>query len=395
MLSELQAMAEALAAHLDRAVALDDPRMHLLVHTPHHGRTDPARTRSILERQADEDSVQHAMSFGIERTSQSVVRIPARTDLGLLSRVCAPVRAQGVLLGYLWIIDAEESLTDDELGSVVDKASSMGLVLHRERLLLDLERGRDRERLRDLLSDDVTVRRAAADALRRLDRAPSGTAWRAVVVHVVGDPGAEDVRQAVEDALDRVARRLASPAALHLARGDHGVLLHDAAAPLINVVRSIRIELHSALGEAEVLTGVGEPVEDLQDAIASWQQARQALRVAGAVPGFPVDVSWSELGVYRLLLELPLDALPEGAIPRGLLELADSEGGRDVLRTIEAYLDNAGDARQTAEQLHVHRTTLYYRLGRFLELTGLDLGSGEDRLAVHVGLRLARLTGRW
>jgi DNA-binding PucR family transcriptional regulator len=59
------------------------------------------------------------------------------------------------------------------------------------------------------------------------------------------------------------------------------------------------------------------------------------------------------------------------------------------------YLDSACDVRQTIAILRTHRTTLYYRLGRFTELTGLDLNNGHDRLAVHLGLKVARLTGLW
>ncbi|WP_262380136.1 PucR family transcriptional regulator [Nonomuraea sp. PA05] len=62
--------------------------------------------------------------------------------------------------------------------------------------------------------------------------------------------------------------------------------------------------------------------------------------------------------------------------------------------TLEAFLDNAGDVQLTAEQMFVHRTTLYYRLQRIEELTGVQLASGEDRLAFHLGLKVARLLGR-
>jgi DNA-binding PucR family transcriptional regulator len=44
--------------------------------------------------------------------------------------------------------------------------------------------------------------------------------------------------------------------------------------------------------------------------------------------------------------------------------------------------------------LSIHRTTLYYRLGRITELTGMDLRDGGERLAVHLGLKLARFTRR-
>ena len=61
--------------------------------------------------------------------------------------------------------------------------------------------------------------------------------------------------------------------------------------------------------------------------------------------------------------------------------------------TLEAYLDLAGDARATAEALSLHRATMYYRLNRIEEITGARLKTGDDRLALHLGLRLARLSG--
>ena len=59
----------------------------------------------------------------------------------------------------------------------------------------------------------------------------------------------------------------------------------------------------------------------------------------------------------------------------------------DTKLLIETYLDNAASVAKTADQLHVHRTTIYYRLNRFQDLTGLDLEDGRTRLLVHLWLR--------
>ena len=45
------------------------------------------------------------------------------------------------------------------------------------------------------------------------------------------------------------------------------------------------------------------------------------------------------------------------------------------------------------ERLQVHRTSLYYRIGRVEEITGMRLANGGDRLALHLGVKLARLKG--
>ena len=64
-----------------------------------------------------------------------------------------------------------------------------------------------------------------------------------------------------------------------------------------------------------------------------------------------------------------------------------------VITTLETYLDLAGDAKASAEQLSLHRGTLYYRLQKAERIAGVDLRSGCDRLALHLGFKLARLIG--
>ena len=132
--------------------------------------------------------------------------------------------------------------------------------------------------------------------------------------------------------------------------------------------------------------GEGETVDELRHAPSSYRHALQALRAA------------SDQGVespagticapYRLLTALPPTALAD--LPSGVRKLID--GGYDQLvLTLETFLDHAGDVKQTAAELWLHRTSLYYRLRRIEEITGVDLTRGEDRLLCHVALRLSRL----
>ena len=47
--------------------------------------------------------------------------------------------------------------------------------------------------------------------------------------------------------------------------------------------------------------------------------------------------------------------------------------------------------QETAAALHIHRQTLYYRLNKAENLTGLSLSNGHDRTRLHLGLMLAPL----
>src|SRR5262249_10158777 len=114
---ELRAVCEGLAARLQRAVAIDDPRMHLLVHTAHnedHDQVDQTRVSSVLTMQVPADVLEHILQAGIA-AADGPVRVPAWPGREMLSRVAVPVRCGGRLFGYLWLIDDDYTLTEDEL----------------------------------------------------------------------------------------------------------------------------------------------------------------------------------------------------------------------------------------------------------------------------------------
>jgi DNA-binding PucR family transcriptional regulator len=61
----------------------------------------------------------------------------------------------------------------------------------------------------------------------------------------------------------------------------------------------------------------------------------------------------------------------------------------DLMTTARVVLDSGGDIAASAATLHLHRTTLYYRLDRIQELTGVDLRDGGARTDLQLALWLA------
>jgi sugar diacid utilization regulator len=181
--------------------------------------------------------------------------------------------------------------------------------------------------------------------------------------------------------------------------GGRGTLLIAASKPpspgrLAEHAEQLRASLGKALGDEQAIrVGIGPVVASAAEAYLSHQRAEDALRVAAVVPGFGPVVSYDDLGIYRLLVHLPLAELPGETIPPGLRQLIEQDAAATLVTTLETYLDEAGDARATVERLKVHRTSLYYRLSRIEEITGMSLANGGDRLSLHLGLKLARLSG--
>jgi sugar diacid utilization regulator len=323
------------------------------------------------------------------------VRLPANPEIGAEARVCIPLRARDVLLGFMFIVDPDETLGAAELAQAEEAAQAAAQVLYRERRLRELERERERWLLTHLLADDGADAEEAARAL-----ADEGflDARRAAVLVIRADADPARCEIAIGAALDRLRRLVPPRGGLELRRADHGVFviaLDDAAAasPRDLAERLISLADETARAESiEVVTRVGiGGSQPLPAAQRSYRQARDAVAVAQSVPRYGRVAAWDELGVYRTLARFPRD-LDDDALHPGLTALLRDGAHAQLVETLEAYLDRAGDVKATAEALNLHRATLYYRLQRIEEITGARLKAGEDRLALHLGLLLARLT---
>ncbi len=65
---------------------------------------------------------------------------------------------------------------------------------------------------------------------------------------------------------------------------------------------------------------------------------------------------------------------------------------RELLRTLEAYLESSGRKAETARALHLTRQSLYLRLERLQRVLDVNLDDPDVLLALHLALRALRVT---
>ena len=138
------------------------------------------------------------------------------------------------------------------------------------------------------------------------------------------------------------------------------------------------------------MAGIGLSVPGLEQ--AHKQPGRPILAQEAAATVVDTQVAaWADLGPYALLLRISEEERNEEALPEEVRRLLAADPGGDLSQTLRLYLDHACNGPAASEALHIHRTTLYYRLGRITELTGLDLSDGRTRLSLHLGLTMLDL----
>jgi PucR family transcriptional regulator, purine catabolism regulatory protein len=136
-----------------------------------------------------------------------------------------------------------------------------------------------------------------------------------------------------------------------------------------------------------------------QDPAELPRAASEALLAANVAEGAGdgVALAFEQTGAYRLLLstmsENPAELQRFYAETVEPLVAYDEQYETELVRTLETFLEADGNVAGTAQRLFTHRHTIYYRLERVRELSGLDVGSSDGREKLSLGLKAMRVLG--
>ena len=101
------------------------------------------------------------------------------------------------------------------------------------------------------------------------------------------------------------------------------------------------------------------------------------------------DVSYDQLGIGRLIYQLPLP-LCKMFIKEVFGDYSPEEIDDETLATIYKFFENNLNVSETSRQLYIHRNTLVYRLDKIQKSTNLDLRNFEDAIAFKIALMVVQ-----
>lgn len=393
----LQMLIESLASKLGRSIAVVDTSVLPIYTSRHFGDEDSVRVRAVLQRDAGTEARQFVLAQGIAHWPTAGM-LEGNSDLGLHPRFVAPLRGGNTLLGYLIVIDADRSLAATDIESIEEISQEVSTQLQIDTMTADAEYIEQQTEVRKLLGTDGEARQSAIAALRRRSFAEVAE-YTAVTIIVATDHTLDGipVEPALHACVDNIVRTRRATCASDV-NGDRAVLLQlgdrpFGAAELRKQAASIGVELDRLRGVTSGFRiGVGTDDSGLPGAWIARHRAEIAIRAGtrGVEEREGITV-WSDLGINSLLLQLPEECFEWSALPEPTRALVDLDGSGKLVRTARCFLDEGGSISRTAAAMHLHRTSLYYRLDQITRITGLDLDNGRDRLTLHLGLYLLDL----
>ena len=406
---ELAELAQTIATLTGGLVTIEDTSSRVLAYSRSTDEVDELRRLSILGRSGPTQYLALLREWGVYdrlAASEEVVEIAEHPESGVRRRLAVGVFAGDRQLATIWLQqgsgDFEPHAEQALLGAARITAAQL------------VSRGRrpagSGTELARLLSPGAGAEAGAAVQARlgRVARQPC-----AVAVAELG-PGLRDAARAgaqldeltailtvhaaayrraalVEQfegrvylllpALDPSGSDRAASGRASLDRTTAGTAASDrvtsATAMLRQAMAAVRRHLDPAARAA-----LGPVVDSVLAAARSRQGAELALRVAATDPVSSFDTARPRLLISAI--ENCLAQQPDLLDPRisSLIE-TDPDGAWTLLR----YLDAGSDVGRVAAQMHLHPTTVRYRLRRAAQSTGIDLFRGPETFAMHVQLR--------
>jgi purine catabolism regulator len=311
------------------------------------------------------------------RALQPLAFVPEHPDLS--GRALAlPVALRGSGAPQAWLVAVRDAggLGDFERLILQQAVTVVALELMRQRVMRDTER-----RLAgDVLAEALTGRLDSEELAIRLR--PFGVGdTAAVLVFAVADPSA------AEPLLDRFMTS-AGVGALVAARERLLCSVIDARdTDPLDLAGRARKALGAECGDVRAAASRPAPARAMRRSFHEARCALEAAMLGGA--GAPEVASYRDLGAFQLLLSLQdEDALRlycDNLL--GPLENGEGDYGDELLRSLEAFIEQNGQWERAARQLFCHRHTLRYRIRRIEELTGRDLSRARDRIEFWLALR--------
>jgi purine catabolism regulator len=393
----LEALAGTLSTLTGAAVLVFDARGEPLVQRAFRRAIEPETVAALRDELGERTRRGEARAFlpPLGEQAERALALPVAAD-----GVPGGARDAAERKPEAWLVAIKDSgpLSDFDRLTLHQAVTIVALELLRGRVAGDTERRLAGDVLAAIVGGDLT----GVELARRLE--PFGLAEQVAALVVQRPDGGRGPSHPVEDALSTALREEASPGLVaSTAQFTCALVAGGAEEQVFALAQRVSERLRGGLGDG-LRVGVGRPVPGAE-ARRSFHEGRCAVEALALGvsqgshngnghangSGHPVAAvaTYKDLGSFQLLLSLQDDEALKLFCDSILGPIEASEGhyGGELMRSLEAFIEENGQWERAARRLYCHRHTLRYRIKRVEELTGRDLSCARDRIEFWLALR--------
>ncbi|MCP8966996.1 CdaR family transcriptional regulator [Ectobacillus ponti] len=152
-------------------------------------------------------------------------------------------------------------------------------------------------------------------------------------------------------------------------------------------ILSLKEWLENELGSA-VAAGVGQCGQGVAGVKQSYWEGEKAVYFSKKRTGSPATF-YHDLRLERLIYDLQPASRKEYV--RSILQLDRLPDPQQALETLRLLFKHNHSITEVAQELHIHKNTVQYRLNKIRDLTGFDPRTFEDAAVLHLAVVLHSL----
>ncbi|MHA6746844.1 proline utilization transcriptional regulator PutR [Bacillus subtilis] len=398
--SDVDKLIDFISYELQKPVILESADFFLLAYNSYYiNHFDSANQQTIFSKKCPVQIFERFLKDGIIeklKTEPEPFRVNKIESIGLNQRVVVSAKHKGEVMGYIWIQELDQNLTDEELDFLYETSFHVGKIIYKTNKL----KQEKEEKAEDLIKRTIYQQFTSEKELRReAERINTvlPSMFSVVILHAANGDGeaVEDLKENIRSYLnlrDKVSHVLTieSNIVIVVASFSQKSSVSSAASEFIN---KLLTHFHFQKIPTPIYIGIGNEYNHLLKLGKSYTEALEVIKAAeitGNQENIPYE--YAKLGIYRYLesIEQKNEFLEYENKDLALLKAKDEESSTELLKTLEIYLLNNCKTKPAAEQLFIHQNTLNYRIKQITEMTSIDLSDFRTRCQLYLDLMLMK-----
>ncbi|MGN7375412.1 PucR family transcriptional regulator [Bacillus halotolerans] len=390
----LEDVADHISEVLQCPITIEDVNHKLLAYSTHSDCTDPARTSTIIGRRVPEKVINKLWKDGtipaLLKTDQPI-RVKEIDEVGLSNRVAISIWKNNQVLGFIWALEIQKTLSDDDLLTLKMAANAV-----RNKLLkLQIRKTKNEERSQEffwkMLTGHIYQEQDMTDGFNKLGMVVPSE-FSVMIIRVNGE-----LTEKTEQQLHYLQETTQQVHALLTTVDSNELIILTAPKTdrpfqdLKQFAFSTQRQLRERYKIEDASIAIGGIYNSISFVCRSYQEALSVLKAKERFAEETKQLfSFSELGIYQYLDVLDEKRKQTGYFNYSLskLEQYDRDHQSNMVETLERFIEADSNVNTASKLLNIHVNTLNYRLKRISQIAEIDLKNVNQKFTIYLDIKL-------
>ncbi|WNS76621.1 helix-turn-helix domain-containing protein [Bacillus sp. DTU_2020_1000418_1_SI_GHA_SEK_038] len=395
-LTDIDEITDLISSYLKKPIVIENEQFSLLAYSSFYiEQFDKANQQTIFSKRWPISILEKFMDEGIVeqlKTETKPFRVKEIKDIGLNQRVVVSTKHNNKILGFIWIQEINNLLTENELQFLSDVSLHIGKLLY-QKVQKKLKKDEEKELFfKKIIHDSYqSENQVKWEAANKNIIIPNSSA---IVVLTISQND-EDIFVELTETVRLFANALKNPT--HLFCDGLKIIVvmgsnSESPEQLSESTKELTNTVLSQFKNQPIYAGIGRPYNSILKINQSYKEALEVINTAKFIGSSQQIFEYKKLGVFHYLetISRQNDQMNYRNEELLILQRKDQESQTDLVNTLEVYLYNNCRLKQTSDQLFIHINTLKYRIKQITDLTGLDLDDFNLKCQLYIDLQLMK-----